>query len=121
MRQFQRIFCFLFAATLMGAEVRPDRRFWAFDGPVHAMVATNGTAYVGGEFWYVGPTNGAIGTIDLATNETPAGWPYVVGGQIYAAIPDNNGGWFVGGSFLLAPEMKSSITASSRRIEYAHA
>lgn len=89
----------------MGAEVRPDRRFWAFDGPVHAMVATNGTAYVGGEFWYVGPTNGAIGTIDLATNETPAGWPYVVGGQIYAVIPDNNGGWFVGGSFLLAPEM----------------
>lgn len=107
MRQVRFAFSFLFATALLGAEIDLglDHRFWAFDGPAHAMVATNGTAYVGGEFWYVGTTNGAIGAIDLERNELETGWHYVLGGQVYAAVSDQKGGWFVGGSFSFVPEI----------------
>lgn len=107
MRHFLFAHYLLIATTLFGAEIDlgTDHRLWAFDAPVHAMVATNGTAYVGGEFSYVGAPNGAIGTIDLGTGEPATGWHYVLGGQVYAAVPDNNGGWFVGGSFSFVPEI----------------
>src|ERR1700709_109366 len=37
-----------------------DSKFWLTDGPVNAILATNGTVYIGGDFSYVGPRTGPL-------------------------------------------------------------
>src|SRR6185503_14997631 len=58
-------------------------RFWATDGAVHAMVVTNGTLYLGGDFHYVGPTTGSGAAVDAVTGSRIDGFP-VVNGPVYA-------------------------------------
>jgi hypothetical protein len=41
-----------------------DPKFWFPAGPVNAMVVTNDTVYLGGDFSYVGPRTGPVALFD---------------------------------------------------------
>jgi hypothetical protein len=68
-------------------------------GQLVTSVAVSGsTAYIGGDFSYVGPETGSFVGVDTGSSALVAPWP-VVGGNVYATAPDGSGGWFVGGLF----------------------
>lgn len=75
-----------------------DPKFWLTDGPVTAVVVTNGAIYLGGEFSYVGPRTGPAGVFDRVTGEWLASPPRI-NGIVRTVIPDGSGGWFIGGTF----------------------
>ncbi len=77
----------------------PLPNFWRTDGVVNSVVVTNNTAYIGGDFGYVGPANGAAGLVDPDFGDPISGFPKL-NGTIRAIIPDGSGGWFVGGQFV---------------------
>ena len=78
----------------------PDPKFWITDGPVNAILATNGAVYIGGDFSYVGPRTGPVASFDQAAGTLLASPPRI-NGPVKAAVPDGSGGWFIGGSFTL--------------------
>lgn len=90
----------LFQVGLLQAQPasQPDEHFWAPNGPVHAMAETNGVLYLGGEFTRVSPITGGFVPINPTTGATLEPFEKV-SGTANAAIPDGNGGWFVGGTF----------------------
>lgn len=52
-------------------------KFWRTDGPVLAILVTNDTAYIGGQFSYVGPDTGNGGVVDAVSAEFKPGFPAV--------------------------------------------
>jgi hypothetical protein len=97
-------------------EDTPDLAAYVTDGPVNAVVhEPGGDTYIGGEFSHVGRASGhglALGAVGSADEAVPFGtsaddrplladadFPHVGGGDVHAAIPDEHGGWFIGGDF----------------------
>jgi hypothetical protein len=81
-----------------------DPKFWFPAGPVNAILATNDTVYIGGDFSYVGPRTGPVALFDQATGGLQAAPPRIngtpgVNGVVKAVVPDGSGGWFIGGTF----------------------
>jgi len=76
----------------------PLKHFWRTDGPVLAILVTNDTVYLGGQFNYVGPDNGNANVVDAATGELRPGFPKV-NGPVHCAASDGQGGWYIGGAF----------------------
>jgi hypothetical protein len=74
------------------------KEFDVTDGTVHTQVQVGNTLYLGGTFEYIGPNvpNGAI--VDRSTGEVNYNGPRP-NGRVWAVIPDNNGGWYIGGEF----------------------
>ena len=67
-------------------------------GGVVASTAVSGsTAYLGGNFTYVGPPTGSFVAADSA-GALASPWP-AVGGNVYAVAPDGSNGFFIGGLF----------------------
>jgi trimeric autotransporter adhesin len=75
-----------------------DRKFWMTDGPVNAILVTNDSIYLGGDFTYVGPRTGPAGLFDQASGELLT-LPPQFNGIVRAVVSDGKGGWYVGGSF----------------------
>src|SRR5438105_12334589 len=73
----------------------PRKDFLTTDGPVFAIVETNGILYLGGQFGLVGVNSGAGFVVDLATGSPLAGTPEV-DGPIKAVVPDASGGFYIG-------------------------
>jgi hypothetical protein len=71
-------------------------------GVVYSSVVHNNKLYLGGAFNYLGPHNG-FGTELSATTAaripTFEDYKYAVWGDVHAAIPDGEGGWYIGGDF----------------------
>lgn len=86
---------------------------WVPNGPVHATEEKDGVLYVGGEFTWVGPSVGAFTAID-ATTGAPAEAHARVGGAVWAIEPDGEGGWYVGGDFLVIDGQARSRLARIR-------
>jgi len=81
-----------------------DPRFWFPAGQVNAILATNNTVYIGGNFSYVGPHTGPVALFDQAAGGLQAAPPRIngtsgVNGVVKAVVPDGSGGWFIGGAF----------------------
>lgn len=76
----------------------PDSKFWITDGPVNAILSTNGTVYIGGDFSYVGPRSGPAVLFNQASGAVQA-MPPLINGVVKAVVSDGAGGWFVGGTF----------------------
>ena len=88
----------LLVATTVGAQPETLRRnFWIPNGPVASMALSGNTLYIGGDFNRVGPVTGGGVPLDAA-GALPSNFP-IVNGPVEAAVPDGEGGWFVGGSF----------------------
>lgn len=77
-----------------------QRDLWITDGFVNTIDANNTTIYIGGEFSYVGPNTGGGVILDRNNPATAITYPYIEG-NVFAAIPDQNGGWYIGGNFHL--------------------
>jgi trimeric autotransporter adhesin len=76
----------------------PNPQFWLTDGPVNAILATNGMVYIGGDFSYVGPHTGPLVLFDQTTGGLQA-VPPPINGTIKTVVSDGAGGWFIGGTF----------------------
>ena len=83
-------------ACLTAQELRPPEI--SPDGNVFSMKRHKNILYVGGSFDKVGYQTG--GAAMLPTGQLPPNMEFpVLNGEVYAIIPDGNGGWFVGGDF----------------------
>src|SRR5687767_3888434 len=76
----------------------PRKDFWVPDGPVNAIIETNGIVYVGGVFDYVGRVSETGTALDLVAGTTDLDFPKFKG-AIKTTITDGAGGWIVGGLF----------------------
>jgi hypothetical protein len=82
------------------------------NGAVNAIaVAPDGTAYLGGDFTAIGPWTGSAVVLDPTTGALAAPAPKF-SGQVLAAAPDGNGGWYVAGSF--RPGAGAPLTSLAR-------
>jgi hypothetical protein len=71
---------------------------WITDGTVYATALYNNVLYVGGSFTRVGPVVGRAAALDAATGQVLGPYPRA-NLPVYAATPDGNGGWYIGGAF----------------------
>ncbi len=83
----------------------PLRTFWRTDGAVLAMAVTNGIAYVGGDFRYLGPPSGGAELFSASTGDPLPGFPGL-DGRVNTIIPDGVGGWYAGGDFVTADPLQ---------------
>ena len=79
------------------ASTDPDET-WVANGDVHTVVQGGGRIYLGGNFDQVGPNTGFGVPLDAATGHRTATFPKV-NGNVYVAVPDGAGGWYIGGDF----------------------
>jgi trimeric autotransporter adhesin len=80
-----------------GAEEQPSG-LWGTDGTVLCSFRSGNTLYIGGAFSTVGPCSGGGVPLAWGTDTTASGIARV-SGYVYAAAPDGEGGWFIGGEF----------------------
>ena len=84
------------AAMALAQHVDPN--LWVTDGPVRAVAKNGNTLYIGGDFSYVGPYTGGGVPLSSSDGTALAGFPKVRG-TVFAAQPDREGGWYIGGVF----------------------
>src|SRR6266487_3248657 len=75
-----------------------DPNLWGTNGTVTAIARTGNTVYIGGAFTWVGPITGG-GVALSAESGAPLPSFQKVAGLVNAAVPDGEGGWFIGGFF----------------------
>jgi hypothetical protein len=68
------------------------------NGIVRAIVQDGNTVYIGGDFTYVGPNKPYWAALDAVTGMPDIGY-VKPNGIVNVAIPDGNGGWYIGGAF----------------------
>ena len=77
----------------------PDQQAWVTNGTVRAIcTAPDGTAYIGGDFDYVGPNTGNGAALDATSGARDTAFPQV-NGTVHAAVSDGAGGYYIGGHF----------------------
>ena len=95
------VFCFL----SIGSAQDQTFKQWIespIDGQVNSITVAGSTAYLGGSFTKAGFTTGYGASFDTATADADHFFPKffnVQGGLVHTAIPDSQGGWYIGGSF----------------------
>ncbi|MDQ4040422.1 MAG: delta-60 repeat domain-containing protein, partial [Actinomycetota bacterium] len=75
----------------------PAAGAYTTDGPVQALAHAAGRTYIGGAFTRVGRRTGSGVLLSPAGATEP--FPEVAGGDVHAAVSDENGGWYIGGTF----------------------
>ena len=75
----------------------PDET-WVTNGDVYAVTRAGGRIYLGGTFDQVGPNTGYGVPLDPSTGKRADTFPKV-NGDVYVAVPDGAGGWYIGGNF----------------------
>jgi hypothetical protein len=77
-----------------------DSTMWVTDQAVRAIARSGNALFLGGNFTYVGPNTGGGGAV-RATNGKLTSYDQIanVNGQVHAAVPDGQGGWYIGGAF----------------------
>ena len=78
----------------------PRADFPVTDGPVHAILETNGIVFLGGDFSSVSPNQTRTALLDIVNGLEDAAFP-AIHGVLNAAAPDGQGGWYLGGRFTL--------------------
>src|SRR2546426_806384 len=78
----------------------PLEKFVVTDGLVSALATNGNVLYIGGQFTQAGLRTGGGVPVSATTGQAEPVFPSV-NGNVYAAITDGQGGWFVGGSFLV--------------------
>lgn len=90
-------------SLVVNASPTPQTETWQPNGVVRAVEMSQqpgrDTAYIGGDFTYVGPDAANSTAVNLFSPNLPVdAWP-AFDGVVYVAIEDGNGGWYVGGDF----------------------
>lgn len=91
-------FAFLIASQVAFAQ-SPDHlpQFPITEGSIHSITAGGSYTVLQGNFNSIGSYQGNAAVIDVATGAYDPVWPKFHG-NVYTAISDKNGGWFVAGS-----------------------
>ena len=89
---------FCFDVALAQPANEPLEKFVVTDGTIYAMAKSSNILYFGGAFSLVGVRSGGGVPVSADTGIAEATYP-MINGDVYAAINDGYGGWFVGGSF----------------------
>lgn len=99
MRVFYIIVLILLQIKVLSQNLELKNEWWTPNGDVYTLAkdTQNNVLYLGGEFKTVGPLSPFYGVIDTtgelrSISKSP-------NGEVRAAFPDRNGGWFVGGEF----------------------
>src|SRR5688572_23248836 len=74
--------------SLAQPSTSPREDFWITDGPVNAILVTNGVAYIGGSFGNVGPRRSFGAIVDRQTGKADPRSPKVL---YNARSPSRNG------------------------------
>ncbi len=79
----------------------PAAQLWEPSGAVLCSVVYGEQIYIAGEFNYFGPHTGCGQAFSRTGNQLAAGYgsSREVNGRVLAAIPDGQGGWYIGGDF----------------------
>jgi len=87
----------------------PISKMWQTNGTVHAIEMAKGeganSAFIGGDFTYVGPESGNASVISPPSQQNPSRAVFdldFTGGvdsEVHVAVATANGGWYVGGDF----------------------
>ncbi|HEY7723629.1 MAG TPA: hypothetical protein VIB11_17475 [Pedococcus sp.] len=75
----------------------PSASWWGANGRVSDLRVVGSRVYLAGGFDYIGRTTGYGVRVDAATGGVAAGPK--IDGIVRAAVPDGQGGWYVGGDF----------------------
>jgi hypothetical protein len=68
-------------------------------GTVNAVAVSGSTAYLGGNFSYIGPPTGSAAAFDSSSDSPTPTWP-AISGSVYSIVAAAGGdGWYVGGEF----------------------
>jgi hypothetical protein len=92
---------------------------WTPDGSVKALVATGNTLYVGGSFKafvprthpLLGSSGGVVTTPSSKADTLFPKFSFSGSSGIAAAIPDGQGGWYIGGGFENVGQNKRNLAA----------
>lgn len=68
-------------------------------GRIWDIAVWGDVAYIGGEFTSLAPSLELAGALDGASGFPMPGFPKIDNGLVNVAVPDDEGGWYVGGSF----------------------
>ncbi|PWU19207.1 MAG: hypothetical protein C5B50_07090 [Verrucomicrobia bacterium] len=79
----------------------PLETFVVTDGQVNALAINSNMLYFGGQFNFVGARTGSGVPVTATTGQAEAVYPSI-NGDVFTAVNDGQGGWFVGGSFSVA-------------------
>jgi len=88
----------IFSVSLITKAQNLLGNYWETNGQVNASVKLNNKTYIGGEFNYVGPSNGSLGCFHL-TQSKVVNKSLIIDGQINAMVSDNQGNIYLGGDF----------------------
>lgn len=89
------VMCLTLATDSPAQQVDPD--LWITDGGVEKFARAGNTLYLAGAFSELGPNTGSGVIVDRGEGRVIPGFPRTAG-AVYAAEPDGNGGWFIGGA-----------------------
>ena len=67
-------------------------------GVVNSIAVSGSTAYLGGNFSYIGPPTGSAAAFDTSSDSPSPSWPAITG-SVYSVVSDGSTGWYVGGEF----------------------
>lgn len=84
-------------AIQISEQCRTDRCI--VDGPVTSLCPAGGKLYLGGQFSFAGPFTGCCVSLDTLQGALLPVAPYRIDGNTSSIISDENGGYFVAGSF----------------------
>jgi len=77
-----------------------DSTMWVTDQSVLAIARSGNAVFLGGRFTHVGPNTGGGGAVSATSGKLTAYEQVAnVNGQVHAAVPDGQGGWYIGGAF----------------------
>jgi hypothetical protein len=104
---------FFCTITFLSAQNQTFKQWYEspIDGQVNSIAVSGNTAYLGGSFTQCGFSTGYGAAFDTATADADHYFPkffHVPGGQVWTAVPDSQGGWYIGGSF-------TTVNGQSRR------
>jgi outer membrane protein assembly factor BamB len=85
------------AASLIPTNIN-RATLWVPDGPVNALLETNGILYVGGAFNNIGQLVPGSSVVEVSSSSPDLSYP-LMNGSVHIVIGDGEGGYYVGGLF----------------------
>ncbi len=112
------LFTLLLLPSLTKAQKPADSLIYATNGSVETTTISGDFLYIGGDFTSIGGKTGPVvfflNGSDKPEREMPVVGdirPYWSSDQVYAVLPDGNGGWFIAGRFERINNRKHSLFA----------
>ncbi|NHB68467.1 InlB B-repeat-containing protein [Perlabentimonas gracilis] len=89
---------FLLITIGSSAQTAKNTDWWIPNTSVGHIVSDDTYTYIGGDFTYIGPKTRGGTTVNINTGLVATDLPEV-NGFVRIAVPDGNGGWYIGGHF----------------------